>query len=116
MPLVTKSIILAKLAGAPLSPIGLTHHWYRVSLPGTVNAVYCFESSAKRCCQKPAVRSKAEKTLDPFWPTWSTHSRTSLMVYLSGTEAWLMARKSRTILLSLPPLEWGFGTEKIGEL
>ena len=81
---ITKSINLAKLAGEPWSPIGVTVQWKRVDLPGTENAVYSRLSSSNSCCQKPLVRSSEEKILDRRFPTVSTQSRISRIWYLSG--------------------------------
>ena len=57
IPLKTKSINLAKLAGDPCRPIGVTVHWYLIPLPGTVKLVTALLDSSRDCCQNPDVRS-----------------------------------------------------------
>ena len=68
---------------------------------------------SKDCCQNPLVRLIDEKDWESRKPISSTQSRTSPIVYLSGTEAELSWQKPKTALM---PLQAALGTKNMGEL
>ena len=71
---------LAKLAGDPCRPMGVTVHWYLVPLPGTVKLVIGLLALSKACCQKPLVRSIVLNVSGRARPISSIQSLISRMV------------------------------------
>ena len=100
-----------KVAGLPRSPIGVTFQWNE-PIPGIVNAVNGRDSGANGICQKPAVRSRDEKTVDFARPIVSMQSLTSRWLYLSTYDLSFNFLKSSTALRE-PSF---FGTQNMGEL
>ena len=59
---------LAKLAGDPWRPIGVTVHWYLVPLSGTVKLVVGLLLLSSACCQNPVVRLIVVNVFDSARP------------------------------------------------
>ena len=83
---------LAKLAGDPCSPMGVTIHRYRVPLPGMVKLVMGRLALSRDCCQNPLVKSIVVNVSDDAKSISSMQSLISRMVYRSGFNFRLTAR------------------------
>ena len=69
----------------PCSPMGVTVHWYRVPLPGTVKLVMGRLALSSACCQNPLVKSIVVNVSDDARPISSMQSLILRMVYLRSS-------------------------------